>query len=46
MKHGASVTDNAIFNSLPRHFEQEFHKDMDSLNVCIICDYFMKFLCG
>ncbi|KAF5286869.1 hypothetical protein FQA39_LY00402 [Lamprigera yunnana] len=31
--HGGSITDNAIFNRLPRHFEQEFHKDMDSLNV-------------
>ncbi|KAK5650865.1 hypothetical protein RI129_001894 [Pyrocoelia pectoralis] len=33
MNHGASVTDNAIFNTLPRHFEEEFHKDMDALNV-------------
>ncbi|KAF2905309.1 hypothetical protein ILUMI_00863 [Ignelater luminosus] len=31
--YGASVADNAIFSALPRHFEQEFHKDMDSLNV-------------
>ncbi|KAF5287145.1 hypothetical protein FQR65_LT12331 [Abscondita terminalis] len=36
LNHGGSVTDNAIFNSLPRHFEQEFHKDMDSLNVCVL----------
>lgn len=30
---GSSVTDNSIFNELPRHWESEFHKDMDSLNV-------------
>lgn len=33
VKNGASVTDNAIFSTLPRHFEEEFHKDMDALNV-------------
>ncbi|GLV44028.1 Cysteinyl-tRNA synthetase [Carabus blaptoides fortunei] len=32
-KYGSTVTDNAIFALLPRHWEQEFHKDMDSLNV-------------
>lgn len=32
-KYGSTVTDNAIFASLPRHWEQEFHNDMDSLNV-------------
>ncbi|KAB0790824.1 hypothetical protein PPYR_15179 [Photinus pyralis] len=32
-KNGASVTDNAIFSALPRYFEEEFHKDMDALNV-------------
>lgn len=32
-KFGATVTDNAIFSLLPRHWEEEFHKDMDSLNV-------------
>ncbi|KAF7266872.1 hypothetical protein GWI33_019804 [Rhynchophorus ferrugineus] len=31
--YGATVTDNAIFSSLPKHWEEEFHKDMDSLNV-------------
>lgn len=31
--HGHTVTDNTIFNSLPRHWEVEFHKDMDALNV-------------
>lgn len=34
-KHGASVTDNAIFAELPRYWENEFHKDMKNLNVCI-----------
>ncbi|XP_013185921.2 cysteine--tRNA ligase, cytoplasmic isoform X2 [Amyelois transitella] len=32
-KYGATVTDNAIFTALPRHWENEFHKDMKSLNV-------------
>lgn len=32
-KFGATVTDNAIFASLPRYWENEFHKDMKSLNV-------------
>lgn len=32
-KDGASVTDNSIFESLPRFWENEFHKDMKSLNV-------------
>ncbi|XP_044761847.1 cysteine--tRNA ligase, cytoplasmic [Coccinella septempunctata] len=32
-KLGHTIRDNAIFNSLPRHWEQEFHNDMDALNV-------------
>ncbi|XP_066141458.1 cysteine--tRNA ligase, cytoplasmic [Euwallacea fornicatus] len=32
-KFGGTVTDNAIFSALPKHWEEEFHKDMDSLNV-------------
>ncbi|XP_041972684.1 cysteine--tRNA ligase, cytoplasmic [Aricia agestis] len=32
-KHGASVTDNEIFTTLPRYWENEFHKDMKALNV-------------
>lgn len=35
-KLGHTITDNAIFNSLPRYWEEEFHKDMDTLNVCIL----------
>ena len=30
---GKNVTDNSIFQNLPRHFEGEFHKDMAALNV-------------
>jgi cysteinyl-tRNA synthetase len=30
---GKNVTDNSIFNQLPRHYEGEFHKDMAALNV-------------
>ncbi|XP_025084999.1 cysteine--tRNA ligase, cytoplasmic-like [Pomacea canaliculata] len=30
---GSSVTDNAIFSELPRRFEEEFHKDMEALQV-------------
>lgn len=30
---GHTITDNSIFNKLPRHFEGEFHKDMAALNV-------------
>lgn len=32
-KLGQTVKDNAIFSSLPRYWEDEFHKDMDALNV-------------
>ena len=28
---GSSVTDNSIFESLPRYWEGEFHKDMQVL---------------
>lgn len=30
---GHNITDNSIFQKLPRHFENEFHKDMVSLYV-------------
>nr|CAH7726846.1 unnamed protein product [Callosobruchus chinensis] len=33
IQYGSTVTDNAIFSTLPRHFETEFHKDMHSLNI-------------
>lgn len=32
-KSGMTVTENAIFASLPRYWEEEFHKDMAALNV-------------
>lgn len=32
-KHGKTVTENTIFASLPRYWEEEFHKDMLALNV-------------
>lgn len=32
-KYGSTVTENAIFESLPRFWENEFHKDMNALNV-------------
>lgn len=37
---GSSVTDNSIFNILPRFWEGEFHKDMDALNVSFLLMYF------
>ena len=30
---GSSVTENSIFADLPRHYEAEYHEDMDALNV-------------
>lgn len=33
IEYGATVTDNAIFSSLPAYWEEDFHKDMDALNV-------------
>lgn len=32
-KDGSTVTENSIFESLPRFWENEFHKDMNALNV-------------
>lgn len=32
-QHGASVSDNSIFAELPQHYEAEFHRDMNALNV-------------
>ncbi|KAL3279546.1 hypothetical protein HHI36_017053 [Cryptolaemus montrouzieri] len=32
-KLGHTVTDNAIFSDLPRHWEEEFHHDMENLNI-------------
>lgn len=32
-KLGSTVSENSIFESLPRFWENEFHKDMNALNV-------------
>lgn len=32
-KEGSQVSDNAIFETLPRYWEDQFHNDMKSLNV-------------
>lgn len=32
-KRGGEVTDNSIFDKLPRHFENDFFNDMDALNI-------------
>jgi cysteinyl-tRNA synthetase len=32
-QRGALVTDNTIFDALPRHFENDYFDDMDSLNI-------------
>ncbi|XP_052798798.1 cysteine--tRNA ligase, cytoplasmic-like [Mya arenaria] len=33
VQHGSEVTDKLIFSKLSSHFEEEYHSDMDSLNV-------------
>lgn len=30
---GSTVTENSIFSDLPKYWEEEFHKDMEALNV-------------
>ena len=37
-KFGDSVTENSIFSELPRHWEEEFQKDMAALNVSLSDD--------
>ena len=32
-QHGSTVTENKIFAELPRYWEEEYHKDMEALNV-------------
>lgn len=32
-KYGSTITENSIFEALPRFWENEFHKDMNALNV-------------
>ena len=33
MRLGSDVRDKSIFSSLTQQFEEEFHRDMDALNV-------------
>ena len=33
---GSEVRDKSIFASLSRQFEEEFHSDMEALNVCMM----------
>lgn len=35
-KLGSTVRENSIFTALPRYWEEQFHKDMDALNVSFI----------
>ena len=32
-QYGSDVTDHSIFAKLTSHWEEEYHKDMDALNV-------------
>ena len=32
-KYGSEVTENAIFSKLPQYWEEQYHKDMESLNI-------------
>ena len=32
-RYGSEVRDHSIFQALTRHWEEEYHKDMHSLNV-------------
>lgn len=32
-KKGAAITENSIFEKLPRYWENAYHKDMNDLNV-------------
>ena len=40
-QYGSSVTDNAIFADLPRHYEAEYHEDMAALNVSDFTNLFI-----
>lgn len=33
IKYGSNITDQSIFEALPRYWEDEFHNDMSALNV-------------
>lgn len=38
-KNGANLTENSIFETLPRFWEDAFHKDMTALNVNYFSPY-------
>jgi len=39
--HGAEVTDNKIFDDLPKLYEDKFHQDMAALNVRCLARLFV-----
>lgn len=41
---GSEVTDNSIFSKLPKFWEEEFHKDMEALNVSVLYCLVLVFL--
>lgn len=43
-KEGHNITEQSIFSSVPRHWEAEFHKDMDALNVIIDINFTLMYL--
>lgn len=43
LQKGKEVTDNSIFTELPRHYEDEFYKDMEALNVGVAGLVFMPY---
>lgn len=42
---GSTITEHSIFNKLSQHWESEFHKDMDALNVRLIILIIHIFYC-
>ena len=42
-KSGSSVTEQSIFRKLSEHWEAEYHKDMDALNVRKLLIIFILF---
>lgn len=34
---GSTIVEHSIFNKISQHWEAEFHKDMDDLNVRFEC---------
>ena len=37
---GSTVTENSIFSKLPQYWEEQYHKDMEALNVSLRCSHF------